>query len=152
MKNTVSHSKLACSGDTLLSRIEVKVRFSEVDSIRVVWHGSYVKYMEDGREDFGEKFGIEYLTIFGNGYTAPVVDMHLQYKQSASVGDVLIVETRYVPTLSAKLIFEYTIYRKNDNALLLTATTTQVFMTKSGELQLNNPPFFAEWKKRWNIG
>ena len=78
--------------------------------------------------------------------------MHLQYKQSASVGDVLIVETRYVPTLSAKLIFEYTIYRKNDNALLLTATTTQVFMTKSGELQLNNPPFFAEWKKRWNIG
>lgn len=147
-----AHTILDCGGDPLVSRIEVKVRFSEVDSIRVVWHGSYVKYMEDGREDFGEKFGIEYLTIFSNGYTAPVVDMSMQYKQSVSVGDTVIVETRYVPTLSAKLIFEYSIFRKSDNALVLTATTTQVFMSKTGELQLTNPPFFEEWKKKWNIG
>lgn len=152
MKRRESNMKLACSGDPLVSRIEVKVRFSEVDSIRVIWHGSYVKYLEDGREDFGERFGIEYMTIFDNGYTAPVVDMHLQYKQSASVGDTVIVETRYVPTLSAKLNFEYNIFRKSDNALLLTATTTQVFMSRSGELQLSNPPFFEAWKKQWNIG
>lgn len=152
MKRRESNMKLACSGDPLVSRIEVKVRFSEVDSIRVIWHGSYVQYLEDGREDFGERFGIEYMTIFDNGYTAPVVDMHLQYKQSASVGDTVIVETRYVPTLSAKLNFEYNIFRKSDNALLLTATTTQVFMSRSGELQLSNPPFFEAWKKQWNIG
>ncbi len=152
MKRSESNLKLVCSGEPLVSRIEVKVRFSEVDSIRVVWHGSYVKYLEDGREDFGEKFGIEYLTIFDNGYTAPVVDMHLQYKQSVSVGETVIVETKYIPTLSAKLIFEYNIFRKEDNALVLTATTTQVFMSRSGELQLSNPPFFEEWKRKWNIG
>lgn len=152
MKRGDSNRILTCGGEPLVSRIEVKVRFSEVDSIHVVWHGSYVKYLEDGREDFGEKFGIEYMTIFDNGYTAPVVDMHLQYKQSVTVGDTVIVETRYVPTLSAKLIFEYNIFRKEDNALVLTATTTQVFMSRTGELQLSNPPFFEAWKKRWNIG
>jgi acyl-CoA thioesterase FadM len=25
--------------------VKIKVRFSEVDSIRVVWHGSYVAYL-----------------------------------------------------------------------------------------------------------
>jgi acyl-CoA thioester hydrolase len=152
MGERTSRLDVSYTGEPLISRIEVKVRFSEVDSIRVVWHGSYVKYMEDGREDFGEKYGIEYLKIFDNGYTAPVVDMRLRYMQSVTVGDTVVVETRYVPTLSAKMIFEYNIFRKSDNALVLTATTTQVFMSREGELQLNNPPFYEEWKKRWNIG
>ncbi|MBR4815607.1 MAG: acyl-CoA thioesterase [Paludibacteraceae bacterium] len=152
MKRNSSRLSVDYSGEPLTSRIEVKVRFSEVDSIRVVWHGSYVKYMEDGREDFGEKYGLEYMTIFNNGYTAPMVDMNLRYLQSVTVGDTVIVETRYVPTKAAKIIFEYSIFRKSDNALVLTATTTQVFMSKSeGILELNNPPFYEEWKKRWGV-
>ena len=90
MKRNSSRLSVDYSGEPLMSRIEVKVRFSEVDSIRVVWHGSYVKYMEDGREDFGEKYGLEYMTIFNNGYTAPKVDMNLRYLQSVTVGDTVI--------------------------------------------------------------
>ena len=52
-----------------------KVRFSEVDSMHVVWHGEYVRYLEDGREAFGREFpGIGYLDFYRNGYTAPIVD------------------------------------------------------------------------------
>ena len=29
------------------------IRFSEVDSMGVVWHGNYAKYFEDAREEFG---------------------------------------------------------------------------------------------------
>jgi acyl-CoA thioester hydrolase len=36
----------------LTDTIEIQIRFSEVDSIKMAWHGSYVKYMEDGREAF----------------------------------------------------------------------------------------------------
>ncbi len=133
----------------LTNKIEVKIRFSEVDSIHMVWHGNYVKYMEDGRENFGEQFGLEYLTMFNNGYTAPVVDMKLQYKQTVSVGDSVIVETTYRPTKAAKLIFDYIIYKKSDMSIVLTAETTQVFMSRDGELQLTNPDFFQKWKERW---
>ena len=35
----------------LTSVVEFPVRFSEVDSMQIVWHGHYVKYMEEGRED-----------------------------------------------------------------------------------------------------
>ena len=82
-KSNIENNKLSCI-------TEIKIRFCEVDSIKVVWHGNYVKYLEDGREDFGEKFGLQYLKIFENGFTAPVVDMKLQFKQSISVAESII--------------------------------------------------------------
>ena len=46
---------------------EFEIRFSEVDSMNIVWHGSYMMYFEDAREAFGREYGIAYLDIFGNG-------------------------------------------------------------------------------------
>lgn len=135
----------------LTETIEINVRFSEVDSIKMAWHGSYVKYMEDGREAFGRKFGLEYMHMFDSGYVAPIVDMHLQYKQPVTIGDTILIETTYVPDKAAKLIFEYNIYKKEDKSLVLKATTIQLFMTRDGVFEISNPDFFLAWKERWNI-
>lgn len=113
----------------------------------MMWHGNYVKYLEDGREAFGEEFGLEYMHIFNSGYVAPIVDLHLKYKKVASLGDTLIVETTYVPCDSAKLMFTYIIYREKDNAILLKATSTQLFLTKDGVLELSSPTFLKEWRQ-----
>lgn len=32
------------------------VRFSEIDSMQRAWHGSFVTYLEDGRESFGRHY------------------------------------------------------------------------------------------------
>lgn len=145
----MGNSKLNIDAKKLSCITEIKIRFCEVDSIKVVWHGNYVKYLEDGRENFGDKYGLEYLKIFENGFTAPVVDMKLQFKQSVSVGESIIVETFYVPTKAAKIIFNYNIYKKSDKSLVLTAETTQVFMDLNGNLQLSNPDFYENWKNSW---
>ena len=73
----------------------------------------------------------------------------LQFKQSISVAESIIVETNYIPTKAAKIIFNYNIYKKSDHSLVLTAQTTQVFMDLEGNLQLSNPEFYEEWKKSW---
>jgi len=41
--------------NNLSIKTETIIRFSEVDSMGVVWHGNYIKYFEDGREAFGNK-------------------------------------------------------------------------------------------------
>lgn len=49
---------------TLTNRTTFRVRFSEIDSMQIVWHGEYVRYFEDGREAFWQTvwFGLyEYL-------------------------------------------------------------------------------------------
>ena len=55
----------------LVNKIRTKVRFSEVDSMHIVWHGNYIKYLEDGREGFGNAFVEAVLAkkpIFVNNY------------------------------------------------------------------------------------
>jgi len=48
----------------LKNTTQIIVKFSEVDSLRVVWHGHYVRYFEDGREAFGKQYNLGYLDIF----------------------------------------------------------------------------------------
>lgn len=136
---------------TLTNRIERKIPFYEVDAIRMLWHGNYVKYLEEGREAFGEEFGLQYLHIFECGYVVPVVDLHLQYRQTAVYGDTLIIETTYVPTKAAKLIFRYEIRRKGDNALILEATSTQLFVTADGEFDMTTPDFVRQWRDEHGV-
>lgn len=135
----------------LTCRKEILVRFSDVDAMKVAWHGSYVAYLEDGREAFGIAFpkGLGYADYFESGYVAPVVNLNINYKQSLRCGDTAIVETRYIPVKGAKIIFEYIIYRKSDMAIMATAETTQVFTTYEGEMQFTCPEFFEQWKAKW---
>jgi acyl-CoA thioester hydrolase len=133
---------------TLVDRTEVKVRFGEVDSMGIVWHGNYVKYIEEGRESFGHKYGISYLDIYANNVMAPVVHMDIDFKRQVEYGDQLIVETTYIEMESAKIVFRYKIFRKSDNELVATATTTQVFIDQDREMLLYPPEFVLEWKRK----
>lgn len=132
----------------LKDRTEVKVRFGEVDSMGIVWHGNYVKYIEEGRESFGKNYGISYLDIYANDVMAPVVNMNIDFKKQVQYGDILIVETEYVDSAAAKIIFNFKLFRKSDNELVATAQSTQVFIDLNREMILYPPEFVIEWKKK----
>ena len=75
----------------------VTVKFSEIDSMRRAWHGSYVTYFEDGRESFGRHYpGIGYADMQREGIYAPMYDMHLRYFAPLEINDVAEIHTRYV--------------------------------------------------------
>jgi acyl-CoA thioester hydrolase len=133
----------------LSSKVEIPIRFSEVDSLRVVWHGHYVKFFEDGREAFGKEHQFGYLDIFEKeGLAVPIVDLQVQYKRPMEYGDSAIIETTFIDTPAAKIIFEYKIYSKKHNYLACTGKTIQVFMNPHNkELYIVNPSFFEKWKK-----
>ncbi len=134
----------------LVHRMTINIRFSEVDSMKVAWHGSYVKYLEDGRENFGRQYkGLGYNDYFESGFVTPVVNLNINYKQSLVYGDRAIIETRYIASEAAKIIFEYIIYRESDMAVMATAETTQVFVSLDGEMQFESPEFYLNWKKQW---
>lgn len=132
----------------LIDRTEVKVRFGEVDSMGIVWHGNYVKYIEEGRESFGKKYGISYLDIYSNNVMAPVVNMNVDFKKQVKYGDMLIVETEFIETPAAKIKFDFRIFRKSDNELVATAQSTQVFIDLNHDMLLYPPEFVLEWKKK----
>ncbi len=137
---------------SLINRTTIRVRFSEVDSMRIVWHGEYIRYFEDGRESFGRQFsGLGYMEMHEAGYFVPMVHVEVDFKSPLAVGDTVIIETRYINSEAAKICFQYVLYRESDMQVVATGESMQVFLNRSFELELVSPLFYQEWKKRWNI-
>ena len=138
-------------GIELVNKKEVSVRFSEVDSLNIVWHGNYLKYFEDGREAFGNEFGLGYLEVYKNGLLIPVVRIECDYKHPVTYGETIIIETKYIPCKEAKIQFQYTIYRKSDKRLIATGKSIQVFMDHKHELYLTLPSFYEKWQRKMGL-
>ncbi|HCC50674.1 MAG TPA: 4-hydroxybenzoyl-CoA thioesterase [Porphyromonadaceae bacterium] len=130
---------------------EFEVRFSEVDSMNIVWHGSYALYFEDAREEFGRVYGLSYQLYFENECPAPLVDLNFRYVKPLLHGQRARVDITFRNTRAAKVIFDYEIYLVEDNSLVTTGTSIQVFVDKDRNLMLTNPPFYEEWKKKYDL-
>ncbi|MDR2130195.1 MAG: acyl-CoA thioesterase [Odoribacteraceae bacterium] len=130
---------------------EVAVRFNEVDSMNIVWHGSYVLYFEDAREAFGARYGLGYLDIFGNGYYAPLVELTFHYKRPLIYGKKARVDITFRDTDAAKILFDYEIRDTSDEALVATGHSVQVFLDKQYQLVWTNPAFYEEWKRKMGL-
>lgn len=137
--------------ERLEDRTETRIRFSEVDALGIVWHGHFVRYLEDGRESFGNRYGLGYSEVYDHGLTIPVVGLEINYKSKVEYGEEIIIHTAYVPCDAAKIIFNYRIFRKSDRVLVLEASTTQVFLNSNGELELTSPQFYSNWKAKYGI-
>ena len=107
---------------------EFDIRFSEIDMMGVVWHGSYALYFEDAREAFGAKFDLSYMGYVDHGYYAPIVEQTIQYKKPIRYGMKPRIDIIYRPTPSAKIVFDYEIRDTADESLIATGHSVQVFM------------------------
>ncbi len=136
----------------LRDETEVTVRYNEADPLGIVWHGHYVRYFEDGRESFGKKYGLSYLDCYKAGFAVPVVSIHCDYKSPLRYGDKVVIETVFINSPAAKLLFEYKIFGASTKKLVATGSSAQVFVNpKSFDLQLTVPDFYAAWKRKWKI-
>lgn len=136
----------------LQSQTEVVVRFNEADPLGIVWHGHYIRYFEDGREDFGNRYGVSYLDFYHQGIAVPVVSVQCDYKKPLRYGDRVLIETNYINSPAAKMKFEYSVFHAKTKELVATGSTLQVFVdVKTFQLQLTIPEFFVAWKQKWNL-
>ncbi len=128
----------------------IHIRFNECDPLNIVWHGNYVKYFEDGREDFGRAYHFSYLELYAkNGVSVPLIHLEMDYKKSVSFGEMITVETTFVDDPAAKIVFQYKIFNSK-NELVCTGKTIQVFLEmEKKELLITMPAFFEAWKKEF---
>lgn len=128
----------------------IQVRFSEIDSMKRVWHGSYLKYFEDGREAFGRRYpGIGYSDMETAGIYAPLYDFHIRYYAPLAINDIAVIYTRYVYKRGARIDLNYKIYRESDNVLCAEGDSIQLFIDSSGNLLSFLPDFYAEWQEKY---
>lgn len=119
--------------------LRVRVRFSEVDSYGVVWHGRYLAWFEEARNDLARGYGFTPSVLATHGYQLPVRDVSMTFKSPAGLDDEVLVGIRFRPTETALIEFEYRVVEAGEGRLMVTGRTRQVVTRTDHELLLTYP-------------
>ena len=125
---------------------QIRVRYSETDQMRVVYHGNYAQYFEIGRVEWLRNKGISYKWMEENGIMLPVVSLNMNYKKPARYDDLLIVKTIFKKQESVKIEFDYEIRNEKDE-LLTIANSTLVFVDMKTGRPVLPPEYILELLK-----
>ncbi|VVQ06950.1 hypothetical protein PS914_04675 [Pseudomonas fluorescens] len=127
---------------------EILVPFFDVDTMNVVWHGHYVKYLEVARCALLDKIGHNYDAMVASGYAWPVIDLQLRYVRGAVFGQKLNVRANLVEWEN-RLKISYLISDLHSGARLTRASSVQVAVDMdSREMQLASPKVFTDAVER----
>lgn len=119
--------------------IDIRVPFFDVDMMHVVWHGHYVKYIEEARCALLESMGYGYEAMRDSGYAWPVIDMQLRYMNAAVFGQNISVRAELVEWEN-RLTIHYLILDSATGQRLTRARSVQVAVSiANGEMQLASP-------------
>lgn len=133
----------------LAAEIPMVVPFFDVDSLEVVWHGHYVKYLEVARCALLDDIGHNYVRMKETGFAWPIIDVQLRYARAARFGQALRVRAELVEWEN-RLKIHYTISDDVTGERLTRASTIQVAVRLAdGEMQLVSPEvFIADVERR----
>jgi len=123
---------------------EVSVQFSDLDPMEIVWHGHYVKYLEIVRGVLLDTIDYNYPQMKASGYLWPVIDVHIRYAHSATLGQRLKLRAEIVEWEN-RLKISYLITDAVTGDRLTRASTTQVAVEiSSQEMCFVSPPVLFE--------
>lgn len=124
--------------------LEKKVYYSDTDAYGVVWHGSYLRWLEMGRIEFCELMGYDLVELQAQDIVLPVVNLNVRYKSSAKLNDKLIIETFIKNFTPLTVTFEQRIKDKNTNKVFVEAIVDVVAINNSGKLYRKMPSVLTE--------
>jgi acyl-CoA thioester hydrolase len=105
------HLAGAFDGDT--HRLPVRVYYEDTDFSGLVYHASYLRFLERGRTDSLRAAGIDQSALHaeGEGIVFVVRRMTIDYLLPARMDDVVVVETRNAAVRGASLVIAQRILR-----------------------------------------
>ncbi len=102
----------------------VRVQPHHTDYAGIVWHGTYIAWMEAARVEYLRACGINFADWVSNGVDLPVVDLALRYRQSLTMGMDAVVKAWMEPRRGIRLVWQYDIQNQADGATCVLATVT----------------------------
>jgi len=116
-----------------------KVFYSDTDSYGVVWHGSYLRWLEMGRVLLCEECGYKLSELEQQDIVLPVTELNIKYKQSAKLDDDIIIKTSIINSTRFSSTFYQTIIDEKTGKTCVEATIKVVAIHQNGKLYRSLP-------------
>jgi acyl-CoA thioester hydrolase len=104
----------------------VRVQPHHTDYAGVVWHGSYLQWMEEARIAAFREVGVEFADLVQLGCDLPVTELSIQYHQPLTMGAIAIVKSRIRSKTKVRMYWDQHIYAPETPTPCVTTTLTLV--------------------------
>lgn len=132
----------------IATAVKIKAQFYDLDPMQVVWHGSYVRFLEEARCALLDLIGYNYVEMSESGYQWPIVELTVKYIRTVRFAQEINVEAR-LTEYENRLRITYRITDVPSGELLTKATTTQVAVDgATSEMLFESPLVFREKVRR----
>ncbi len=122
-----------------------KTQYYETDTMKIVHHSNYVRWIEEARVDMLEQMGVGYDVMEKAGVLSPVLSVRCEYKAMTRFPETVVISVRLVRYTGVKFEIEYEI-RGERGDLRTLCSSSHCFIDESGKpISLRRK--FPEWDK-----
>ena len=118
--------------------VELEVPFHDVDAVRIVWHGHYLKYFEIGRTALMRARRLDVEDVIGLGFRQLVIESHVRHSFPLYYGDRFQVHAR-VADVSHKIRVDLVVWNLTHQKRSAKGSTTLVTTDAAGRLLMETP-------------
>lgn len=111
-------------------RCQIEVRYAETDMMGVVYHGSYLPWLEVARTAMLAAENLPYRELEAEGFFLPVIEVNLRYHSPARYADTVTIQAVMREKPTVRLRIEYELFRGNEK--LASGHTLHVFIDRTG--------------------
>ncbi|CAN5922229.1 acyl-CoA thioesterase [soil metagenome] len=122
------------------TEITLRTQFYDLDPMNIVWHGNYVRFLEQARSALLSGIGFGYREMEASGFAWPIVDMSIKYVRPLRLSQEFIVRAT-LTEYENRLCVEYRLFDAGTRDVLTKARTVQAAVSiTTGEMSFESPP------------
>ena len=127
----------------------IKPSFYCLFPMGVVWHGNYIKFMEQAREAMLSIIDYDYDIMTAKGVMWPIVKLEIKYINSIKLNQKVRIHTAITEYLNG-MKTEYTFYDENNKIISKSSTLQMPIDSETRKGFLNSPKDFIERIEKLN--
>jgi acyl-CoA thioester hydrolase len=122
------------------AEVTLQTQFFDLDPMKIVWHGNYVRYLEQARTALLAGIGYDYHEMETSGWAWPIVDMSIKYVRPLKLSQKFIVRAT-LTEYENRICVTYLVLDAESRQTMTKARTVQLAVSiETGEMAFESPP------------
>lgn len=109
-----------------------KAQYYETDTMKIVHHSNYIRWMEEARVDMLEQMGLGYDVMERDGVLSPVLSVSAQYKSMTRFPETVEISVRLVRYTGVRFDIVYEMRDAATGALRCLGESSHCFIDANG--------------------
>jgi len=115
------------------------------DHAGVVWHGTYLNWLEESRIDSIGKAGIKYIELLNKGFEMPVYKIEIKYLMPIMIGDEIIVKSSFITNQGPRIKVNSTFNNLRNNIHAEASIDIVLINKKTFKIVRKRPDFLENY-------